>query len=642
MKTHRIAWQRTFCLIVISVGILSHLAPTNVQGQVRSDSLPEVQVISTRYRVPAIEQPQQVMIIGRELLSNTTARDLVSLLSLYGHAYLRSYGPGLAAGLTQRGFGTTSFQVVRDGFALNQPMHGQVDMALIPVAALGFAEIATANTSTTYGSAASGGSLLLGTDWNQGWSASHERGPWGYQETHGSVIGDLGAVTVALNAGVTASDNNFEYEGIEQESMLRRNNNSLDKKWLQLGSLISNNKMTVRTNLYAHTADRGIPDPINFAGTLGSQKDEEVRITSDVSGSGDDSRWTVSGQLWQSRLLYDDSWLTETSYNRVRGASVSLNYNHDPAPWFDISSMVGVEAIAVNTNNYDSPESRNAMQASLRGIVRLPLHLLLFPAARIDVIEDVGAAVSPSIGLNKAIVSDVLHLRSQWSYNFTAPTLNDQFWNYGGNRDLESERAHKADIGFHFKEVFGSTSIDWQLQSYLTRAKNGIIWQPGEGGMWSPVNLQEMHGHGVEQSVNVSARVSELKIHLGTQATWNRAYIPRSRFEGDLAVDKQLRYLPSWMFRVQGGAQYKFASLNAELSYNGKRFSSEDHNGPSDPMPAYTVANISTQFRMAMAGFEPSLRLSLVNAFDSRYSTIAWYPMPGRHLLIALRVKRKN
>ncbi len=642
MKTHRNARQRIFCQLLVLICIFIHASAFTLHGQVRSDSLPEVQVVSTRYKVPAIEQPQQVMMLGSELLGNTSARDLVSLLSLYGHAYLRSYGPGLAAGLTQRGFGTTSFQVIRDGFTLNQPMHGQVDMALFPVATLGYAEIATANTSTTYGSAASGGSLLLGGDWRHGWSASHERGPWGYQESFGSVVGGVGSATVSFNAGITTSDNNFEYKGIEPESVLRRDNNSLDKRWLQLGYLMSGNTLNVRTNVYAHKADRGIPDPINFAGTLGSQQDEEVRITSDVSGPGSDSKWSASAQLWQSRLLYDDSWLTETSYNRVRGASLAFSYSHDPAPWFNLSSMVGAEAIAVTTNNYGSPQSRNSGQAGLRGIVRLPFRTLLFPAVRVDVIEEVGSAVSPSLGLNKAIVSDVLHLRSQWSYNFTAPTLNDQFWNYGGNRVLKSERAHKADIGFHFRERYGSTSLDWQIQTYITRAKNGIIWQPGENGVWSPINLQQLHGHGIEQSVLLSAYVRDLRFHLGSQATWNRAFIPRARFEGDNAVDKQLRYMPSWMLRVQGGAQYKSASLNVELSHNGKRFSSEDHSSPTDPMPAYTVANVSAQIRTSVSGYEPSLRLSLVNAFNTSYSTIVWYPMPGRHLLVALRVSRKS
>jgi iron complex outermembrane receptor protein len=641
MKTHRNAWQRPICRISFIAAIVLHMANITTTGQVRNDSLPEVQIISTRYQVPAIEQPQQVMVITSDMLESTSARDLVSLLSLYGHAYLRSNGPGLAAGLTQRGFGTTSFQIVRDGFALNQHMHGQVDMALIPVASLGFAEIATANASSTFGSAASGGSLLLGNSWKQGWSLSHEAGPWGFRETAGSIVGQLGRATLSANGGITASDNDYRYEAPESRSVLRRENSSLDRKWLNVGSLLSTEGYVLRTNIYAHEADRGIPDPINFLGTQGVQSDEEIRLTAELSGPADNSRWSVSGQFWQSRLLYDDNWLTETSYNRVRGVSASTQRAFDVTPTVALSAVAGGEVVAVETNNYESPTSRNSLQGSMRGLIRLPSGVRMFPAVRIDIIEDVGTALSPSFGMNKAILKDVLHLRSQWSYNFTAPTLNDQFWNFGGNPDLNAERAHKADVGIHYNVNVGSTDFDWQVQAFVTRAKNGIIWQPGDNDIWSPVNLQKLHGHGIEQALRLSTQVGLFGVSFGTQATWNRAYIPEPRFDGDVAMDKQLRYTPEWMLRFQGGLTHRSVSLNAEVAHDGKRFTSEDHGSSVDPLPAYTVANLGIQLRMAIAGVEPSIRLNLNNAFDAKYSTIAWYPMPGRHLLLSLKVRKK-
>ncbi len=641
MKTHHTTRQSSICRIVSLGSLILLLFAAPSVGQVKNDSLPEVQVTSTRYKVPAIYQPQQVLVIGPEVLEGTSARDLVSLLSLYGHAYLRSNGPGLASGLTQRGFGTTSFQVVRDGFTLNQPMHGQVDMALISVSTLGLAEIATANASSTFGSAAPGGSLLLGSGWNQGWKLSHERGPWGYQESFGSFVATRGNNTYLINAGSTSSDNNYAYTNTDQDTQLRRDNSSFDRKWIQLGTLAVNNKYSLRTNAYGHIANREIPDPINFLGMEGVQDDEEIRLTAELTGPGSGSNWSVGAQVWQSRLLYNDIWLTERSYNRVRGASLALQYDISPKPWFDVTTSVGGDAVGVSTNNFESPTSRNALNGTIRALVNAPAGLVLFPAVRLDVIEDIGSALSPSIGLNKPLITNVLHIRSQWSYNFTAPTLNDQYWIYGGNPDLQPERAHKADIGLHYQTQRGRTKIDWQALTYLTRAKNGIVWQPGEGGMWSPINLQEMHGHGIEQNFRVETIINKVKLHTGSQVTWNRAFIPRARFVGDTAVNNQLRYTPEWMIRIQAGASIRQFQLNTELSHDGKRYSSEDHSSAIDPMPSYTLANVSTQYRFTAGSIEPSVRLSLVNAFNATYSTLAWYPMPGRHLLVAVRVSRK-
>lgn len=639
MNTHRKARQRRICRMLILTMATVAAISTNTKAQTRTDSLPEVQIVSTRYNVPAIVQPQQVMIISSEVLANTSARDLVGLLSLYGHAYLRSNGPGLASGLTQRGLGTNSFQVIRDGFSLNQHMHGQVDLALIPVSALGTAEIATANTSSTYGSAASGGSLLVGGNWNHGWSLSHERGPWGYQETSGSIASPLGQTTISVNGGYTLSDNSFSYEAPDQAETLKRVNANLDRKWLQLGALTRGDRFSVRTNLYLHDVERGIPDPINFLGSDGYQWDDELRLTTEITGA-EEAGWSAGAQVWQSKLLYDDNWLTEVSYNRVRGVTLAMNRKLDVASWLNIASNIGVEHIAVTTNNYTDNPTRNSLNGSLHGMVKATESLNLFPAMRLDVIEGVGSALSPSLGANQAIVPGRLHLRSQWSYNFTSPTLNDLYWGFGGNPDLEPERAHKFDLGFHVQREYGNTNIDWQLQGYLTRAKNGIIWQPGPSDIWSPVNLQNMHSHGLENSVQMSGNLGDLTLRVGSQITWNRAYIPKARYENDPAVDRQLRYTPEWMLRFQGGASYKLVDVNAEVSHDGKRFTSEDHSAVIDPLPSSTNANFGIQFRLPTNVVTPSFRLTLVNAFDAQFSTIAWYPMPGRHLLLAVKLGR--
>jgi vitamin B12 transporter len=641
MKTHRLSWQDVLCHISVlgSLIILATVNPTI--AQVKSDSLPEVKVTSTRYKVPAISQPQQVTIIGAETLENTSARDVVSLLSMYGHAYLRSNGPGMAAGLTQRGFGTTSFQVIRDGFTLNQPMHGQVDLALISVSSLGVAELATSNTSSTFGSAAPGGSLLLGSHWKQGWALSHERGPWGYQESSGSFVTQKRRSTFLLNAGSTSSENNYAYVNPDHDTRLRRENSSYDRSWLQLGSWVNTGNYSLRTSVYAHSANREIPDPITFLGMEGLQDDEEIRLTTELTGPGNNPNWSFGAQLWQNKLLYNDVWLTDRSYNKVRGASLGIQYELTPTPWFDIVTAIGGETIGVETNNYDATKTRNSANGSVRSIVRAPYGLMIFPAVRIDAIEDIGAAVSPSIGINKPIIQNLIHLRSQWSYNFTAPTLNDQYWIYGGNPDLMPERAHKGDLGVHVQSLIGQTDIDWQTQAFITRASNGIVWQPGANGFWSPVNLQRMNGYGMEQSIKIVSKFNLVQLHTGSQVTWNRSFIPKARYDGDPAVGKQLRYTPEWMFRIQIGAMFKQVQLTSEVSHDAKRYSSEDHSSSSDPLPAHTIANFSAQVRIPFGSYEPSIRLSMINAFDTKYNMLMSYPMPGRHLLIGIKVKHK-
>ena len=229
-------------------------------------------------------------------------------------------------------------------------------------------------------------------------------------------------------------------------------------------------------------------------------------------------------------------------------------------------------------------------------------------------------------------------MRSQWSYNFTAPTLNDQYWSYGGNRDLKPEKAYKWDVGMHVQHQAANVDVDWQVQFYLTRARNGIVWQPDASGSWSPVNLQQMHGKGMENSLNYSASLGGFRFHAGSQLTWTKAYLPRPRYEGDPAVGRQLRYTPEWMLKTQAGASHRMISLSTEMAFVGKRFTSDDHQAAVDPLPAFRTVNFVALFNIPAATAVPEVRFTLVNAFNEEYNTIAWYPMPGRHLLVSMRL----
>lgn len=628
---------RTILHILFLLGISGSWVSLDAQD-IRRDTLTAIDVTATRYTIAAIKQPVYVQFLDADDLKRSTARDLAGLLSMYGHAHIRSYGPGLSAGITQRGFSTSSFQVIRDGFAINHPMHGQVDIGLIPIASLLKTESASGNASSTYGSSASGGSLLIRSSWDLKPQLAHSRGAYGFQETNLSAGANLSGNLVLLQGGYSTSANDFGYYNIVEEQSQRRLNNQTEQFWGRIGSLSTIAGLNVQSNVYWNDAERGVPNPIIAGNSAALQQDSDLRYTASIRPDRPNSNWAVNVQAYQNILLYDDDFLTETSYNRIRSASLAAELTIVDTNSVQIDLHVGTDYAVVKTSNYDSNPARLSAHSILQGRFSLNQGLILFPSVRVDIIEDVGSALSPTIGLNQAIIPGILHLRSQLSRNFTAPSMNDLYWAQGGNPDLKPEIATKFDIGAHASFKMDRINLDVQGGYFLSRMRNGIIWQPGPQNIWSPINLVRMNSHGSEQSLKATYSGQSMHFGVSGSATYVHAQIPAPRFDGDNAVNRQLRYTPSWILRGTGFIAYKKTELAAEYSFDGERYTTEDHSSPLDPLPAYNVVNLILRFSPQIGPTQLGLKLSILNLTDEQYNSIAWYPMPGRHIQIGMNI----
>jgi len=627
--------------IVLGLLIVAILVPLNLKAQsstAQPDTLAEIKVTASKYTVDAIYQPIQLLLIDEKTLRLTGAQDLSTLLSLVGYSHIRSYGPGLAAGITQRGFTTSSFQIIREGFVLNNPMYGQVDMALIPLDLLSSAEGASANASSAYGSAALGGSLVLNSNWNPELSFTHTVGSFGFNQTSVFAGEQYGNTRLILQAGRKAAENNFSFINPENVTRERRSNNAQNSQWLRFGSISRLGKYQLQTNLTALKAEREIPDAIIFSPAQALQKDSEFRLATMLLPMNSNP-WSVNLEINQSNISYNDIYLSTPSKNLVQSASISSSIQMLSSPIVNARMDNGLSFISTNSNNFDDIKSRNMLNSSIYGSVKAGDKLLIFPSIRFDWISDVDYALSYSTGLNLPIIPQILHLRSQVSRNFTVPTLNDLYWAYGGNPDLLPEKSLKADLGYHFNIKGDRFQLEWQVQAFRAELNNGIVWRPKDLYQWSPVNIQQIVSSGFEQNIRWTADIGPLNTELRAQVSYTKAEVSRSRFDGDNAVGKQLPYTPKWLFRFQPSLTYKKTELSFGLTHDGKRYISEDHSNIQDPFDSYTLINSTLLQSIEIGKIDTILKLGIINLFDKKYNAINGYPLPGRSINLGIKIK---
>ena len=60
------------------------------------------------------------------------------------------------------------------------------------------------------------------------------------------------------------------------------------------------------------------------------------------------------------------------------------------------------------------------------------------------------------------------------------------------------------------------------------------------------------------------------------------AHMDKERYNGDSALNKQLRYTPEWQFKHYLHLRYKALQFMLSNSYVAERYSSADHSSPFD------------------------------------------------------------
>ena len=160
----------------------------------------------------------------------------------------------------------------------------------------------------------------------------------------------------------------------------------------------------------------------------------------------------------------------------------------------------------------------------------------------------------------------------------------------------------------------------------MIHSRDLIQWQPGAGGIWSPVNIRESRNHGLEVALQGTKEFS------GHRLNWNLRYdFTRAT---DEELDTQLIYVPE--HRANGLLSYVWKTWAAQyqLQYTGEVFTTTSNTVKLDD---YAVSNLELSKYFKDGNIQ--LRFQMNNLFDKSYESVAYRPMPGRNYNLNLNFK---
>jgi iron complex outermembrane receptor protein len=597
--------------------------------------LPEVEVFTAP--LDKYTFGQRVQTINERDLESFQGLAFAEYLQQRTGLFLRQYGPGMLASLTMRGTSAGHNAVFWNGLPINSPSLGQADFSILPVGGFDQAVVHFGSSGALYGTDAIGGAIHLNNKLRFG---------EGHQAQVSTLAGSFGRWNQQVQYGfsnykfATRSrfyrnffQNDFPFRNLSKiGTPMERQQNSRVEQWGIMQDLAwnLNSKNQISSSIWWNTTDRQI-QPVIGSNTNDTQQDQNLRWVLDYFHFEKNKTWNAKAGLVRDELIFNVGSINQTTQYFLSG-----DLDWEMHPKWNSKSGLRYTYIVGNLSTYEATDSRLELYQSTNF---QPNEKLSFSMnLRQLVYEGNWAPFTPSLGAEWKIWRNKVHfiqLKAAFARSFKVPTLNDRFWEPGGNPDLESERSWSGEIGL--KHVFAKNKFQFeqQITHYRMSVDNWIIWLPN-GSFWSPQNIRKVNNSGLEYFLDITQQLGLWEMGLSGNYAWNLAINQTNISENDRSKGKQLPYTPEHkiqsMFSVEKGVFSSF--LNTQ--WVGERFVATDNASKLDP---YQLWDVGANYRWSLGKkISGNLGAQINNLFNTEYQILRLRAMPGRNYQFNLNI----
>lgn len=634
----------------VVAGLLIPAKATGQQFSKKVHQMPEVKVVTKRNQY--YTEDQKITVLDSSLLQNHDSGNLGELLSVATPIYIKSYGAkGSVAVPNFRGSSAQQTSVNWNGFPINSMTLGQCDLSLSPAEFTDKLFITHSAPASLYGSGTFGGTLSMENTprWHQPTmlSVSSELGSWNSQRY--SMKGQAGNdhLQYRLSGVYQKAQNNYEYRDYQQygQPLEERRHNAVQSFGLMQNLFFRPTpRSQLEAGLWYQNRNKELPDIMGSTGqSYASQKDSSLRAYAGWKKVFDHSALQVRTALFYHYQLYkekeniqDDNYMIYSPITNQKWMN-ELNYRHYLSQHITFDVGVQYSRLRAEVDAYSNPAKE--YRASVIGAFQYKRSNL---TTNLSVRQQFNPHTNPtpqfSLGANYRPMKKIF-LRGHFSTKYRVPTMNDKYWQPGGNKNLKPEHGWTAELGagytFNYNNHRAQSTLE--ITAYQSQIHDMIEWLPMDGSsFWHPVNTSRVRTRGLEASFNHTLHWNRYRLRLLSLYNYTRAVNLNENQSG--MYGKQLRYTPFHTLKNNLHISRKTYTLGTSLRYTGERFTTAD-NAPSGRLDDYLLVDLFVSKTMQLKNLKGNIKFSIKNLMDKQYQIIANYPMPGRAYYIHLNIQ---
>lgn len=631
----------------------------------KQDTLPEVQIKARKtgnegdMRSAFMEGTFSVAIDKKYLEAYGTA-SLAQLLAQQSAAFVKSYGVNSMATVTFRGASAAQSAVLWNGVPINSPTLGMTDLSLLGTGLFDQVDLQYGGSTALLGSGSVGGALMLGNRIGRFEKSAMARagvsaGSWNSKEVSAKARLANDAWEVSLQGAYQDALNDFDYTGVSGER--KKMDHAFLKGKAFMGTVAYNlnkNKKqdwlhTIAAHVWWQRYFRQIPPALFESASVKEQDDAAVRtlLTWDLKTSR--NVYYAKASFNTDRLRYEDGLALpsnqNTSYQLYQeyGFKTRIGESQELLLFSPLSF-----GLAKGKNiDTDKRQFRPAVVVAYKVALaqsRVALNAML----RQEWDNGTIAPLLPGIGGRALLYTSeketsaqhiAISLLASVQRTYRLPSLNELYYNPGGNENLLPEQGWSEEIGFGLDvhknkedEVRYTGSMQWTF--FNREIKDWIYWLGG--AIWTPYNIASVHSRGVENKTQWRAGLGRLgECHFSLSYAYILSTTRASYFPGDGSIGKQIPYTPRYNGQINIGWSIGPFWINYNHTYTGYRFVTTDESQYLEP---YQTGNVQLMARFPMgSGYAMSGFLRVQNIWDQSYQVVGGRPMPGRGVQIGLQ-----
>lgn len=595
------------------------------------------------------DKSQTIGIQNIELDSTTFHRNRAlnfgDFLALQNILFVKSYGFGALASPSYRGSSAEHTAIIWNGFNMQSPMNGQVDLSLIPPEFIEEAIIQPSSNGAKWGSGSIGGTIHLKNPvkFNEGFKigASYQSGSFGLDRFSLNMKWSSLKMVLSIKSFLHEAENNFPFQNTSKSGnpIVHQTNNKIEQSGILVeNSYLLNKKNILNLKYWFSDSYREIPPLMSNDFSSQYQKDGFHRFFAEWKMTDKKSIWFVRSGFFDERIIYSDKEVKIYTNSRALSNvseienSFKLNKAHSFENKFNFTYAEAFSGAY--------PENTFQQRISLYSSYKLSVlkeNLKFNLSARQENINSYTIPLLPYFGAD-------FHLTPSFSFNFNisksyrVPCFNDLFWIPGGNINLKPESSLAKELGFKWGDKYNlglNSKLDFSLSGAIfnSNIKDRILWIPQQFGIWSPINIQEVEATGFEIRFRSALDFGKLILEFGGNYDYTKSIVRKSPNANE--IGKQLIYTPLNKGSGYFLTSYKGFSLQYSYAFLGYRFTDSDN---ANFLPNHGLYNLQIAKVLNFKNYNGKFFIQINNIFNETYQVLPNRAMPLRNYLFGVAI----
>jgi iron complex outermembrane receptor protein len=545
-----------------------------------------------------------------------------------------------------RGGNASHTALLWNGLNIQNALLGQTDLSIIPASFFDNVSLEYGGGSAMWGSGAIGGSIHLQnkTLFNQGYQTKLQMSLGSFGTTKISSVVLLSYKKIISNTKIyyNASKNNYAYKDTTDKESPNKQMAHADytaKGLMQEVSFLATPFQKVNVRLWYNVMNRNLPSYTTYVSKQ-SQLDENLKLSADWNYTKRKLNSTVRLAYFNDKLNYTDSIAQIYSKSAVRTIITESDniYTHKNHTFNLGLNFTGYQS---DTKNYNVTHNLNKFAVFMAYKLSLLNSKLNYNLAiRKEKTNQTNIPFTGNTGIHYQLTK-LIATKLNGNRSYRQPTLNDLYWNPGGNPNLKPEDSYEIDGGIELKYKKNNFSLLVEATYFNRHTTNWIIWLPTVYSYWSPKNIAEVYSRGTETKTELAYTKKDLQIKLILNTSYVLSTNQKSSSENDNSIGRQLIFTPRYNGQGTFLVLYKNVSLLLNNNYTGYRFTSTDNTTWLNP---YYIANIKCSYSYSFSNVNMNLFWSINNVFNKNYMVVSNRPMPLRNyeIGISMNYRKKN